>query len=179
VELRTVDVEALQRVDFRHWSFTFSGGLRYAESNLQERFVDINPILPDSSFAFGNGFDGVGLTAGLQATRDLGYSGAFQWYTSLRGSVLFGKQHYNLDYQDVFFGFDIEATRGQATMGILEVNLGPQYRGELASGGSWYVRSGFEGQLWLGAGTADATPFDTTLGNLGLAGFSVALGIDR
>lgn len=179
MRFRTFDWEATQQVDYRRWRMLFFGGFRYGEIRQSETFNILGTL---ANYQLSQAFNGIGLTGGVNLNRSLFNSKQFSWYTNTRGSILFGDRSYN--YQagtdiiiPTFAGANFKLSGD--TLGILEIATGPQWQKPLKRGGQFFVRGGFEGQLWLNAGTIDNTPFDTSLGNIGFGGFSVATGIVR
>jgi hypothetical protein len=154
---RTIDAEMTQAVDFRRWQLLISGGLRYAQANIDYQNV----------FAPGNlglGFNGFGLTAAAQASRDLNLRGTWRLATGARWSTVFGNS------SAVGGGGPTTAYRDDL-LSIIDLNLGPQFRLPLGNGAYLTGTAGAEAQFW--SGTAAAT-FDT-----GFAGFGASLGITR
>jgi len=180
LKFRTFDWELLQQVNFSRWWLQMSGGLRYAEINIDERLTLNNSSILRSSYNFGSGFDGVGLTAGLQATRALTKSGNLQMTAGGRASLLFGDRKYFFDIEFANIDlFDFNTRNDNDLVGIFELNVGPRYTRRLANGANVFVGGGFEGQLWQGSGTAFSTPFDTSLGSIGFAGLGANIGFTR
>ncbi len=179
MRFRTFDWEVTQQIDFRRWRMTAFGGFRYGEIRQSE---SLNVLGTLASLQQSQAFNGIGLTGGANLNRSLFNSKRFSWYTNMRGSLLYGDRSYN--YQagaDILFPVSGTANfkLSGETLGILEIACGPQWQKPLARGGQLFVRGGFEGQLWLNAGTIDNTPFDASLGNIGFGGFSLAAGIIR
>ena len=178
-DFRTFDWEVTQQVDFRRWRMLAFGGFRYAEIR-QSESLDVLGTL--ATLQQSQAFNGIGLTGGANLYRPLFNSKHLSWYTNMRGSVMFGDRSYN--YQagtDIIFPASATANYKLSgdTLGIIEIATGPQWQMQMKRGGQFFVRGGFEGQLWLNAGTIDNTPFDSSLGNIGFGGFSVATGIIR
>ncbi|HEY4312385.1 MAG TPA: Lpg1974 family pore-forming outer membrane protein [Pirellulales bacterium] len=179
MRFRTFDWEVTQQIDFRRWRMLAFGGFRYGEIRQSE---SLNVLGTLATLQQSQAFNGIGLTGGVNLNRSLFNSKSFTWYTNTRGSILFGDRSYN--YQagaDILFPVSATANYKLSgeTLGILEIATGPQWQKQLARGGQFFVRGGFEGQLWLNAGTIDNTPYDSALGNIGFGGFSVATGIIR
>jgi hypothetical protein len=179
MRFRTFDWEVTQQVDYRRWRMMFFGGFRYGEIRQSETFNILGTL---ANYQQSQAFNGIGLTGGANLNRSLFNSKQFSWYTNTRGSILFGDRSYN--YQagtDILFPTFAAANFKLSgdTLGILEIATGPQWQKPLKRGGQLFVRGGFEGQLWLNAGTIDNTPFNSALGNIGFGGFSVATGIIR
>jgi hypothetical protein len=181
MRFRTFDWEVTQQIDFRRWRMLAFGGFRYGEIRQSE---SLNVLGTLATLQQSQAFNGIGLTGGVNLNRSLFNSKSFSWYTNTRGSILFGDRSYN--YQagaEIIPIIPVSATANYKlsgeTLGILEIATGPQWQKQLARGGQFFVRGGFEGQLWLNAGTIDNTPYDSALGSIGFGGFSVATGIIR
>ncbi|MBI2823684.1 MAG: hypothetical protein HYX69_03210 [Planctomycetia bacterium] len=179
MRFRTFDWEVTQQVSYRKWRMLAFGGFRYGEVRQSEFFHVLGPTF---SFDQSKAFNGIGLTGGANLYRSLFNLQGLSWYTNTRGSVLFGDRSYNYN-AGVDILFPVTATTNVKvsgdTLGILEIGTGPQWQMPLARGGQFFVRGGFEGQLWLNSGTIDNTPLDGSLGNVGFGGFSIAAGILR
>ena len=153
VDVRYLDLEATQTVDFRRWNLLFSGGLRYVETN-----YEVGSNL--------GGFDGIGLTFAGQATRDLNRSGSLRLTSGARWSSAYGNTKVNGDENQYVDTDDLT--------NIMELNIGPQYRRQLRNGGYLTLGVGLETQYWSNApvGYADTQDF-------GFAGFATSVAITR
>lgn len=150
LEFRTLDAEVTQIVDFLRWDLLISGGMRYAESDLN------NTLLEDP------GFDGVGLTFGLQAARDLNQTGSLRLAASGRWSSVFGNTK-KLGSTPV----------NDDLMNIVELTFGPQYRRLLGNGAFLTIGCGLEAQYWSNGYHGDTTD------DVGFAGFSSSVAVTR
>jgi hypothetical protein len=175
VRSRQFDLEMTQQVAFRRWSMTAFGGLRYGEL-LQATGVRELDTTANTFAATENSFHGLGLTGGLQGQRALGWFPSLSLYFYGRGSLLFGNQRFNGTAFDNAAGTStaLRLIGHNDNMTIWEIGLGPQWQRALASGGSFFARGGVEAQLYQpsGSGTIDS-------GNMGLAGFTFAMGVVR
>jgi len=179
MRFRTFDWEVTQQLDFRKWRMLMFGGFRYGEIR-QSESLDVLGTL--ATLQQSQSFNGIGLTGGANLNRLLFNTKSLSWYTNMRGSLLYGDRSYNYNAGvDLLFPVTGAANFKLSgdTLGILEIGTGPQWQKQLARGGQFFVRGGFEGQLWINSGTIDNTPFDSSLGNIGFGGFSVAAGITR
>lgn len=154
---RTIDAEMTQAVDFRRWQLLISGGVRYAQAN-----IDFQNVFAADNL--GLGFNGFGLTAAAQATRDLNLRGTWRFLTGARWSTVFGNS------SAVGGGVPTTAYRDDL-LSIIDLNLGPQFRLPLGNGAYLTGAAGAEAQFWSGSAAAS---LDT-----GFAGFSASLGISR
>ena len=179
MRFRTFDWEVTQQLNYRKWRMLMFGGFRYGEIR-QSESLDVLGTL--ATLQQSQAFNGIGLTGGANLNRALFNTQSFSWYTNMRGSLLYGDRSYNYNAGvDLLFPVTGQANFKLSgdTLGILEIGTGPQWQKQLARGGQFFVRGGFEGQLWINSGTIDNTPFDSSLGNIGFGGFSVACGIVR
>jgi hypothetical protein len=174
VEARYLDLEATQAVDFRRWNLLVSGGLRYAEYSL-DRTIGVGTARTGVL----GGFDGIGLTFGVQGTRDLNRSGSLRLVTSGRWSAVYGNG--SIDTTPATPGG--VAVRDDLAQ-ILEINVGPQWRRKMRNGGYLTLGAGFEAQYWASA--LPQTPLTVgTAGtngsgiDAGFAGFSSTIAITR
>ncbi|HWC91092.1 MAG TPA: Lpg1974 family pore-forming outer membrane protein [Pirellulales bacterium] len=177
VRSRQLDLELTQQVAFRRWSLLTFGGMRYGEllqsSGVRELDAGANSFLGSE-----NSFHGLGVTGGLQAQRAFGWFPNLSFYFFGRGSLLFGNQRLNATSFDnttappTVTPFHLVGHNDNMT--IWEIGVGPQWQMPLACGGSFFARGGLEAQIYQpsASGTIDS-------GNMGLAGFSFALGINR
>ena len=180
-EFQYVDFEVTQAVDFRRWNFLTSGGLRWAETNTDSlTYTNLStvPAIITGNFNYaGSGFDGVGLTTALQATRDLNRTGSLRMTMGARWSALFGNSKGNFVNGAVVNGVPANVVAGNfvvrdTLVNVLELNIGPQYRRQLRNGAYLTLGAGFEAQYYsnaLGVGSTD----------IGLAGFSTSIGLTR
>ena len=175
VRSRQLDLELTQQVAFRRWSLLTFGGMRYGEL-LQSSGVRELDAAANTFTATENSFHGLGVTGGLQGQRSLGWCPNLSFYFFGRGSLLFGNQRFNATTIDNNAGTvtPLHLIGHNDNMMVWEIGLGPQWQMALASGGSFFARGGLEAQIYQpsASGTIDS-------GNMGLAGFSFALGINR
>jgi len=171
LNLWTVDLEGTKWVKFDCWALLASAGIRYGsvrqryEALLQDASEDVLGTI-DSWHRF----DGIGPTLGLEARRPVG---DFTLFGSGRASLLYGNGKLR------FAGFDtidesetdISLQRNDVVT-VGELQVGMEYCRSWC-GWQWYVRTALEGQVWQGAGNPSGEE-----GDLGLFGFSVALGIN-
>jgi len=151
VEAKLLDLEATQAVNFRRFNMEFFGGLRYAENRI---------AVPNVS----TGFNGVGLTFGAQVARDLNQSGSLRLASGARWSAVYGNS--------LIAGGNDSLQSRDDLKNILELNIGPQYRRQLANGGYLTLGGGLEAQVWNGGFNADTQDF-------GFAGFATSVSITR
>jgi hypothetical protein len=179
LKLRTFDLELTQEAEFRYWSFTTFGGLRYGQTFGQS---NTSTVVPAGSFIAAPGtylgtttntFYGVGLTGGLQAERVLTGNGMWSFFVNGRGSVLLGNERQNFEASVV--GGAVAAVNNNRVinntyLSIWELSCGPQWNYVTAKGARLSVRMGFETQFWQ-----NFAPFNTTdtIGNFALGGFSI------
>lgn len=163
VDIYTFDFELTQRGHFCNWDFLLSGGLRVGglEQNFAAAALGGVAVLRD--------FDGAGLTMALGFNRPVGTTN-LSLYGNFRGSVLFG----DADVTGNLFGVPFVAQIPNETISVLEMQLGVEYRREMAFGVG-FLRTALEAQTWeqppvlLGVGDA----------NIGLFGPTIAFGLER
>lgn len=172
LEFRTLDFEITQQVDFRRWQFLVSGGLRYAETEVTRGSGSATGTFNVDS----TGFDGIGLVAGIQASRDLSRSGALRLVTGARWSAMYGNTKFATATvsQGVVTGVTYYTPDRDDLRSVLELSIGPQFRRELANGATLFATGTVEAQYWHAA-SEDAN--DTQ--DLGFIGFGSAIGITR
>jgi hypothetical protein len=186
--LQVWDLEATQDLQTGPWSFLFAGGVRYL--HMAQRYGMYSKVLVpggntdgllngDSTFVFDHDFNGVGPTLAIEAERRLGSSG-LSLYGTARGAVLFGKANgteagiatsvSSNQANAVSTSTFVNTESHNKVLPVLEFEVGVQY-GWTGTRFSPFIRSGFVGQSYFGAGSA--TSMD---GNLGLFGLSVTAG---
>lgn len=136
-EFRTADLELTQAVDYRYWTFLFAGGVRYAESHLNNAIGGVIPVE--------TAFDGVGLTVAAEAYRDLFGFANLRWANKARWSALYGNGKFRDGFDIIFYDDLIQ---------VLELYTGPQWSRD-TNFGTVTVGAGVEAQYWGGAGTFD------------------------
>jgi hypothetical protein len=173
LDLQTFDAEALQQL--RLWDVLVLGGagLRYAriDQDYLIRFTD--PQGPQVEMLHHHDFEGLGPIASLELWRPLGGLG-FWLYGATRGSVLFGEVDQQIR----------ESTGGQVfverrddvdeAIAIGEASVGLQWVANWIYNTNVFLRGGWEGQYWHGAGNANSTD-----GAMGLQGASLGIGLIR
>src|SRR5439155_2404138 len=122
-------------------------------------------------------FEGLGPTVSLEFIRPLCFSG-LSFYSSLRGSVIFGKLH-ERDRLVASVGTTIlfddrhtfDTDKAQA---IADLQVALQY-----CRCGFFVRGGWQAQYWDTVAHTDNDDFDAARASLGLSGFFVAVGAQR
>jgi hypothetical protein len=168
IEAHAVDLECTQDMKFRHWSFRYAAGVRYA---VFEQRVD-SLVAPDFVF---KRFHAVGPTCALENRLPL-------WETPLalvfaaRGSLLVGESRW---------ANRTERNETDDIGAIVEMRLGIEWVREFSSGGTTFCRFGWEQQHWFGAGTffdgAPSSPNDIFAiqpddHDVAFMGYGIALG---
>ncbi len=183
LELHTVDFEAICRYDTCYGTIGVAAGIRYA---FMDQLVTYNAAdTPDQWARLGHDFNGVGPVVALEGRRYLCRNVSL--FAEARGAILLGESSLILqafdaddegDRTDMFFN-----DNDNDLISIVELQVGVEWSRCLERGGRLFVRTAFEGQAWLGAGSGfnafDSQGFQTPQnGNMGLFGFSVGTGID-
>lgn len=166
-----LDCELTQQVCFHSWELLVSGGITYVGN-------EINSVRPDRRFDERYRFDGVGLTAGLQAIRDsarfpeMKLVGTVQWSGAYGNNVA-------TRFAPVSDAppFSFEST----TASILELSIGPRWERKLDGGAIVFAGGAAEAQYWTtGLGTLfSLLPIGAGGGDVGLVGLSVNVGFRR
>lgn len=170
-----VDLEMTQLVHFQTTSLQLGAGFRgaglrshlEAHASLQGTDVNAAGVLQE--------FEGIGPSLSAELRRPLA-EGGLALVAATRGSVLFGQSEQRLDainYSPLVRRITL-LPDSDRVVGCGEAEIGLEWSHALASGGRWYLRGTYEGQLWLGGGSLESNQ-----GNLGFQGFSFALGLDR
>lgn len=166
-----LDCEVTQQVCFHSWELLVSGGLTYVGN-------EINSLHPDQRFDERYRFDGVGLTAGLQAIRDsvrfpsMKLVGTMQWSGAYGNSIATRFQP---------LSGDAPASFPSTTASVLELSIGPRWERTLNGGAILFAGGAAEAQYWTtGLGTLfSLLPIGAGGGDVGLVGLSVNLGLRR
>ncbi len=153
------DIEATNNFQCGCWAMLASAGIRYAHVSQSYDINEFGPgvgVLAPPTKVLGtvtssNDFNGAGPTMGLEVHRAIGDTD-FGFYSSARGSILFGSSHQvgqgQLNVDPVFL------SGSEATL----VSIG-----ELEIGGEWstavgrahlVAQVGLVGQVWWGAGNS-------------------------
>lgn len=171
LEVHASDLELTQRVVFCDIAVNFTGGLRFGRIDQDYRATD---AVDDLVVAHRN-FRGLGPIVGLDWRRPVRSWGFFG---GVRGSVLFGETDLHIDaidYNPADWRYrEYNWSDSAAIIGVAEAEIGVEWTRTLASGAILFLRFGYEGQLWLDAGSPNSCN-----GNLGFDGFSLAFGFDR
>lgn len=170
LEVHASDLELTQRVVFCDIAINFTGGVRYGRI---DQDYQATGAFDDLVVGYRD-FKGLGPIVGLDWRRPVGSWGIFG---GVRGSLLFGETDLHIDairfeYDPRYHSFDWNDSA--AIIGVAEAEIGVEWTRTLASGAILFLRFGYEGQLWLDAGSPNSPN-----GNLGFEGFSLAFGFDR
>lgn len=167
IESRYFDAELTQAVNFRKWNFLASGGLRYLMWDGQAgTAATLNNI----------GYDGIGLTTSIEASRALRRLPSGRMVATARWSALYGNSK-----AQTLGGTAAPATAAQNDdlVNMLELNIGPQFtrkmrRATLVLGG------GLEAQVYSNVTNivANTTGLDGAA-DFGLAGFTSSIMLMR
>lgn len=169
-----LDWEATQQMRFRHWQVLVSGGLTYIANGLGQS----GPTETGTTRPYR--FDGVGVTAGLQATRrsirwpSIVLQGGVQWSAAYGNSVA-------TQWDSYPYSASSRSLQG-TTASILELAVGPRWERTLANGTVVFAGGNAEAQLWmtgLGATSYSLLPFYTRSGDVGLVGLTINAGFRR
>ena len=125
----------------------------------------------------------MGLTAAIRAERAIGCSpcSPLSVYGGLRGSLLYGNSRHR-EIRITSSGWESlsDNVYHDDMISIWQISVGAQYKRCLNSGGYAFVRGGFEVQTWEQVGNYYApVGLAGNDGDIGLAGFTGALGIVR
>jgi hypothetical protein len=166
IEYRYIDAELTQAVAFRRSSMQFAAGARYAEAQ--------NAFAIPGVLGLANEFQGYGLTFAVQANRDISRAGALRMTANARWSLLYGEN-------DIGVALPVLAVVPTATiedeiMQIIELQVGPQLRIPLRSGGYLTAFGGVEAQYWQNGVSTVVPGLSIDTGFLGLA---TSVGITR
>jgi hypothetical protein len=119
-------------------------------------------------------FEGIGPTISLEMVRPF-LADRFAIYGSLRGSILLGDASQKItEIKNGGADVVMDTVSQDDILSIGETELGLQYSHPWRESAVLFVRGGYEGQVWWGAGG----PTDTD-SNMGLDGISLSLGIYR
>jgi hypothetical protein len=90
IDVHSVDIEATQRAQFRHWDLVFSGGLRQGSVEITQPGNLFAAVTTFYNIQSGVEFDGVGPTMALAAERPIGCTN-FTLIGRARTAILFGE----------------------------------------------------------------------------------------
>jgi hypothetical protein len=171
IDAYTVDCVMTQDIDFCRWELVAGIGARYA---FLEQRVD---SMATADFVFKR-FDAVGPLLLIDMRRPVGHWG-FAWIGNVRGSLLAGRSLWS------------NATQSQSVDDIgtiLEMQMGLEWKRQMAWGWSLFIRGMYEQQTWYGAGTffsssntVGDTIFDIAQSDYDIAfiGFAFTIGFER
>lgn len=175
MEIDAIDLEAVQRMQWRRTILYGSLGGRYAriEQHFLARAITAAGVI-DEMVDHDHSFEGFGPTAGLLIIQPVFDSG-FGLYGNLRGSILFGEQKQSiLEIKNAGANVGRDTHTGDEVLAIGEIGFGVQYARVIRRNAVGFVRAGYEGQIWWDAGG----PINTD-GNMGLEGFAFSIGVYR
>ncbi|HBO42733.1 MAG TPA: hypothetical protein DD670_02100, partial [Planctomycetaceae bacterium] len=176
MEMHVLDLDVMQDLYWGRTQLTIGGGLRYAKTSfLSVAFAMTGELQGEGAF-MENTFEGAGPTVFLEMQRRIGQS-SVSIVGGARGSVLFGRTRHwvgwaELDGETADLAIALE--RGDRTAGVIEGMIGVQYDRALTRGVDTFIRAGWEGQLWFDVGSPTST-----LGDMGMQGLSLSIGITR
>lgn len=153
LKMHVVDMEVVVQKSNLLWS----GGLRYAQMKQQYTGSEIAPS--SDTFSSGHEFEGWGVTVAAELRGPS--CGGLSVFAKVRGSYLYGTSDFfatNGD-NDAF----LENINNDDLISAGELQVGIDWRTNLASGASWFFTLAAEGQYWNNAGTggpANNAPFD-------------------
>jgi hypothetical protein len=168
IETRYFDAELTQAVNFRKWGFVASGGLRYLMwDGMAGTPATLNNI----------GFDGLGLTTSIEASRALRMQGG-RMVATARWSALYGNSK-----AAVIAGAAPAAgatPQNDDVVNMLELNIGPQFTRKLRNA-TLVLGGGLEAQVYSNITNIAAGPGSNVPGasDFGLAGFTSSIMLMR
>ncbi|MGE0606973.1 MAG: Lpg1974 family pore-forming outer membrane protein [Pirellulales bacterium] len=188
LNLYVYDLEAFQAIDHDQWTWTFSGGVRYAIIR-QQYVATITPVAVGGPAAQSvnslHRFSGWGPTISLEGRRAFGQTG-LALYGNARGSLLFGDSTQDvtstLSVGPAFAHPAVNASAARwSPLSIFEFEIGGEYGYWLGTTARLFARGGLVGQAWLNAGNAanaglDGLPDDNA--NMGFTGYRATVGVD-
>ena len=176
LEMRTIDLEGTQRINFACTQTIASFGLRYAQTQQRSHAVATNGAGAVSELVCQDlDFEGFGPTTSIEMTRGMFAANSIlcrlSFYANARGSILFGQQQQQI----------VLVTGGGASLAedeyvhdsllpIAELVGGLQWVGQPLGRGRWTIRTGYRAESWFGAGG----PINTS-SNLGLHGMVLSI----
>jgi hypothetical protein len=180
------DLDVTQKAELGRIGVTAGAGIRClhiaqdysasAAGTVNVGFVAVVPTAANARETLSTSYNGGGPTLLLNGIRRFGDSGV-ALYCNTRGGVVFGPKRDNWFFRSNngvigFFTADQETSDNEATIGFAEIELGVQW-GRTMGAVSPFVRIGFEGREYWGAGTAlgifNGTTNSGTVGAYGLA----------
>ncbi|MDH3719669.1 MAG: Lpg1974 family pore-forming outer membrane protein [Planctomycetota bacterium] len=175
LELTTIDLEATQRFHWHNIDLLAGLGLRYAQMDqVGQAIVTDGAGALSESVHNDHDFEGIGPMISLEIVRPL-LSDRFSIYGSLRGSILLGDASQRItEVKNGGADMVTDVVNQDDILSIGEIELGLQFSRPWGDSAVVFIRGGYEGQVWWGAGG----PTDTA-SNLGLDGVSLSLGIYR
>ena len=183
-----IDLDFLQDFYWCRSRFSVGGGISYAGLRMDrylytDSFYDYTTT--ESRIAH---FEGIGPTLTAELKRQFGSSG-FSFVGGIRGTVLFGKQRYQIT--DVMVSGESVDESGigmsaDCTRSILAGWIGVQYDRRIFSTTDMFVRLSWEGQYWnsfglpMYSGSSNSSAFENLSGNdVAFQGLGIAFGIRR
>lgn len=174
MEMHVLDLDVMQDLNWGCTQLTIGGGLRYTKLAFNSTSSVLRYETEERYVSTYNSFEGVGPTVFLDVQRRIGQS-ALSIVGGARGSVLFGRSNDYALVADRLAPCDYTvADRGDRTTGSIEGMIGLQYDRCLTRGVDTFVRAGWEGQLWFDVGSPTQT-----VGDMGMEGFFLSIGITR
>ena len=178
LEMHVVDIEGTLQQAFDWGTLLANAGIRFAR--LEQNFAATEVGGSGAFIHSHHRFNGVGPTVALTATRNIGESGLALFATG-RGAILFGDRQLHIEED----GGDISNIGGfEDFVPVLESRIGVSWTKTLRGCAQFFVQAAFEGQAWLGAGSAWSSndvygglyPNDA---DMGLVGFALNAGFSR
>lgn len=170
VDAYTIDLELLQRVDALCGVVELGGGVRHGAIAQDYRIFVDSAAGADGDALVNHRFDGLGPTLFGQYRRPV--RGCVSLVAGARTSVLFGNGKFSVR-ENAAGAIRTDRTERDDTLTILELSIGAEWT-TCTNYGELFARASWEGQSWLGAGSATSEE-----GNLSFGGLGILIGVAR
>jgi hypothetical protein len=164
LELQTIDLEATTSFNASSALLLFSAGARYAR--MDQHFIATATTAAnviDEQVDHQHSFEGWGPTLAFELNRPFGTHG-LSFYANTRGSVLFGDVNQEIhEIKNAGANLGHDSYDGEESLTIAELGFGLQYNHITQNNSLFFVRGGYEGQIWFDAGGPARTTGDMTL----------------
>lgn len=173
LHIYTLDAEVFQSMQICCWNVIFGGGIRDAEVDIdrENSYTPAGDTAPREVADIGNHFDGIGPTLFTELRRPFG-CGGLAFVGTLRGSLLYGTKSLRVtDVSPAQTQFYDQTVDG--CVGVAEVSLGLEWDRHISRNTYFFVQGLWENQIWTNTGNSTSITGD----NLGLSGFTLALGV--
>lgn len=172
ISLNTIDFDLSQRMRVQRSLINLGGGLRWANYENSYTSTITSPVYGSALGNASRQFNGFGPTLFAEWRRPIANT-RFSLLAKVRGSMLYGDSKTTSYQQDPLGNTRSFSSDTNDFVGVGETQLGFEWSTWICRRSVLFVQTAFEGQYWMGVGTA----FDRN-DDLGLVGLNTTVGLE-